>query len=53
MLYVGCGPLGTLIMTLLHLFNSYEIEIILLDIHQTSITVLSSFKETLGVCLQP
>ncbi|MEO9570635.1 MAG: class I SAM-dependent methyltransferase [Polaribacter sp.] len=36
-LYAGCGPLGTLIIPLLHLFSWDEIEVILLDIHETSI----------------
>ncbi|KGL61992.1 hypothetical protein [Polaribacter sp. Hel1_85] len=36
-LYAGCGPLGTLLIPLLHRFSSNEIEIVVLDIHQTSI----------------
>ncbi|MFK8059180.1 MAG: hypothetical protein AB8B78_03720 [Polaribacter sp.] len=36
-LYAGCGPLGPLIVPLLHLFSPDEIEIVLLDIHQNSI----------------
>ncbi len=47
-LYAGCGPLGTLIIPLLHLFSSEDIEVILLDIHQTSIDSVKKIVEKLG-----
>ncbi len=40
LLYGGCCPLGTLIIPLLHLFSSEKLEIIFLDIHQTSIDLV-------------
>ena len=47
-LYAGCGPLGTLIIPLLHLFSDDDIEIILLDIHQTSINSVIKIVKELG-----
>lgn len=47
-LYAGCGPLGTLIIPILHLFSPDDIEVILLDIHKQSIISVKKIIENLG-----
>lgn len=46
-LYAGCGPYGTLIIPLLHLFDSKDIEITFLDIHTTSLKSIKSILKAL------
>lgn len=46
--YAGCGPLGTLVIPLLHLFSSDDIEVVFLDIHQESINHIEKIIQKLG-----
>ncbi len=48
-LYAGCGPLGPILLPLLPLFSAQRVEVILLDIHQSSIDSVRHLVSTLGL----
>lgn len=48
-LYAGCGPYGTLIIPLLHLFDPKDMEITFLDIHTTSLESIKNILQSLGL----
>jgi hypothetical protein len=47
-LYVGCGPYGTLVVPLMTLFSPHEVVFTLLDVHAESIQSVSSIVSALG-----
>lgn len=47
-LYAGCGPYGTLLIPLLTLFSSEDIQVTLLDIHKISIESVKGIIHHLG-----
>lgn len=48
-LYAGCGPYATLMLPLLPLFKSEQLEVILLDINAESVSSVNLLIDTLGL----
>lgn len=48
-LYAGCGPFATLILPLLPLFEPGDLDICLLDIHQTSLDSVATLLKSFGL----
>lgn len=48
-LYAGCGPYGTLVIPLLHLFDPKNLEVTFLDIHTSSLNSIKNILQSIGL----